>query len=382
MPAPAPHFSARGPGCRLNGTVGLPMHASRDPSFPRLASAKRTPPRTLAQRESELRTVIGTAAVAILTFDDEGAVHSFNIAAEHMFGYTLDEVIGRPVERLLIASDPDGGQRALPPLLEECDRSGGRLTCAAQARRKDGSTFPAELSLSKVVGFDLFTAVVRDIAHHHRVETLLADVALAEQERIGRDLHDTVGQTLAALALSADRAGRELECRRGAEVLAELATGIRGALSGVRAAARGLTRVATDARSLVNALQALAASVEIHHGIECQLAADAPEDLPEPVTEHLYRIASEAVSNAVHHAQPTRIQLRLAPDDGAWTLRIEDDGVGMPRRPVKGGIGHWIMRSRAAAIDADFHVGPGAAGGTVVTCRLRGAPWGAKHGVP
>jgi signal transduction histidine kinase len=207
---------------------------------------------------------------------------------------------------------------------------------------------------------------------HDRNQALMAEVAIAEQARIGRDLHDTVGQDLAALALSAERASREAECAPAAEALAQLADGIRGALSGVRAAARGLTRVADDARSLLDALGALAESVRERHGIECRLEADAPDSVSEQVADHLYRIASEAVANAVHHARPARITIRLAQDRGTWILRVSDDGIGITNSPAGGGVGTWIMQSRAAAIDADLAIEEGDSGGTTVTCRWNG----------
>ena len=209
-------------------------------------------------------------------------------------------------------------------------------------------------------------------------EALMAEVAIAEQARIGRDLHDTVGQDLAALALSAERASRQSECRPASEVLAQLAEGIRGALVGLRAAARGLTCGSYDSESLVMALNALAASVEAHHGIECRLDVRSLDAVSADVADHLYRIASEAVANAVHHAQPKSIHIRLAPQDGRLTLRVIDDGIGMPACRTESGIGTWIMRSRAAAIQAEFEIRAGESCGTVVTCRLKGT----GHGPP
>jgi signal transduction histidine kinase len=216
----------------------------------------------------------------------------------------------------------------------------------------------------------------RDGRSDQDYEALLAEVAIAEQARIGRDLHDTVGQELAALALSAERASRGAVCRPAAETLAELAAGIRSALAGLRAATHGLTRVADDAQSLVLALEALANSVREHRAIACRLETRAEEAIPDDVAEHLYRIASEAVANAVHHARPTCIDIQLTPEEGRLTLRVTDDGVGMPVRRTNGGIGTWIMRSRAAAIQAEFEIRGGEPCGTVVTCRLAGASHG------
>jgi len=316
--------------------------------------------------------IVETAADAIVTWDTNGIVRSFNPAAERLFGHAASEMIGRHAEGLFVAATRKDSAGLLSQFVHHAKERHGSTQEETLARRKDGSTVPIEVALSEMPEFDRFTAIVHVIPERRRYEALMADVAVAEQMRIGRDLHDTVGQDLAALALSAERASRRLECRPCAGLLEETASGIRNALAGVRAAARGMTRVAHDAPSLFVALEELAALTESNYRIRCRLELQSPGSVPDEVADHLYRIASEAVANAAHHARATRIYLSLAREDGSLTLRISDDGIGIPERPTRRGIGTWIMRSRAAAIEADLEIGKGASGGTVVTCRLNG----------
>src|SRR5262249_30020980 len=92
------------------------------------------------------------------------------------------------------------------------------------------------------------------------------------------------------------------------------------------------------------------------------------------IATHLFRIAQEAVTNAVRHAQAQHLTLRFARNpEGDIELSVSDDGNGMSmeeRRPGRG-VGLQIMKYRAQAIHADFEIQPGAGGGTVVACRLR-----------
>jgi PAS domain S-box-containing protein len=326
--------------------------------------------RALKESESRLRGIVETAADAILTFDGDGRIVSTNPAAERMFAYSATQLRGRRVTSLV--ARPERSERRAwnaPARRLPAEPSRG-VQNDALARRRDGTTFPVEFVVSDVGSPDLFTVIVRDISERHRYETLVAEVATAEQARIGRDLHDIVGQNLAAVALSAERASREVSCLPGSEKLAELAEAVRGALADVRAAARGLMSVADDAESLLLALQELTVVVEVRFGIECRLQTTAQDRIPAEVANHLYRIASEAVNNAVHHAEAGRIDLCLTSGDAELLMRVTDDGIGFSGEGEGKGIGTSIMRNRAAAIGAEFRIESPADGGTVVTCRV------------
>jgi len=212
--------------------------------------------------------------------------------------------------------------------------------------------------------------IAEDVTRARELEARAARIAERERERIGRDLHDTVGQELVGIALAAERAGRKLAEAGRAEsgTVQELAKGVRAALGGVRAAARGLAPMAESAEHLVLALEELAASVRSRHGIDCEFRCPDDVSLPEEETPtQLYRIASEAVANAARHGRPQRIAIRLAGDGDAFELAIEDDGCGLPDE-IGNGLGLWTMQERAASIGARLEIGPRPGGGTVVRC--------------
>jgi signal transduction histidine kinase len=99
------------------------------------------------------------------------------------------------------------------------------------------------------------------------------------------------------------------------------------------------------------------------------------------VAQHLYRIAQEALSNAVRHAKASRIRVVFRGTDSEFTLQVEDDGVGLPAASPAGGMGLRTMRYRAQILEGELTVAPAAGGGTRVTCRVprAGREPGAKH---
>jgi signal transduction histidine kinase len=118
------------------------------------------------------------------------------------------------------------------------------------------------------------------------------------------------------------------------------------------------------------ALESLAANASDQFKVQCRFVcevADTPDDIA--MATHLYRIAQEAISNAVRHGKATNVILTLT-EAGEWaTLRIEDDGTGFPESSPRGqGMGLRIMAHRAAILGGTFSIRPKASGGTVVEC--------------
>ena len=119
------------------------------------------------------------------------------------------------------------------------------------------------------------------------------------------------------------------------------------------------------------ALQELVNGVHLSDQLACRFECPEPVLIPDQMAAtHLYRIAQEAVQNAIRHAQPTVITIRLESDEPAITLSITDDGCGLPAQPPKRGLGLEIMNYRAHTLGAKLAVRHGAEGGTVVRCVL------------
>jgi signal transduction histidine kinase len=217
-------------------------------------------------------------------------------------------------------------------------------------------------------------ALTREIAEREHLQRALLAVSEREQRRIGRDLHDGLCQQLAATALTCqvlqeELAEKDLPEAVRAQKVVEL---IQESIYLSRQSARGLDPVAMDAAGLMMALEEYSANTTRLFRIACDFECESPVLIHDPeAAEHLFRIAQEAVRNAVVHAQPRHIRIGLETVETGLELRVEDDGVGIAKsRPSRTGMGLRIMAQRARLIGAAFAIEGSAAGGTVVTCLL------------
>ena len=137
--------------------------------------------------------------------------------------------------------------------------------------------------------------------------------------------------------------------------------------------ARGLYPVEMEAEGLMTAFRELADNITKGAKVFCAFECDAPVLIHDAAAaNHLYRIAQEAVRNALRHAKPKRIGISLSERDGRVKLTVEDDGIGLPETgPAGSGLGLRIMAHRAAVIGGTFAIEPAPTGGTLVTCSFR-----------
>jgi len=210
-----------------------------------------------------------------------------------------------------------------------------------------------------------------------RLERLVADAALDEQTRIGRELHDSVGQQLATLGLRADGIGKRLRARddREAESADRLALDAREALSALRTIVDGLVPSKLPETGVAPYFDRLCEEISLHYGIDCRLRGEA-EGIAPVVGSHLYFIVSEALRNAARHAQASSLEVVLDDRGDRVAVEVRDDGVGVDEGAMRvNGRGLVIMRHRAALIDGELEVAGHPEGGTVVRCEApKGQP--------
>jgi len=217
-------------------------------------------------------------------------------------------------------------------------------------------------------------ALRREMAERQRLEEEILKVSEREQRRIGHDLHDNLCQHLTATALAGQVLGERLaakalpEAADAAKVVGLVEQGINLA----RNLARGLYPVEMEAEGLMGAFQELSANITRSGRFRCVFECQKPVLIEDDATAtHLYRIAQEAVRNAMQHSKCKRIEITLSEDGGVVKLTVEDDGVGLPETTVPGGgLGTRIMAHRASMIGGSFSVEPAPTGGTIVTCSL------------
>ncbi|MFB3828564.1 MAG: sensor histidine kinase [Bryobacteraceae bacterium] len=222
-----------------------------------------------------------------------------------------------------------------------------------------------------------------EMAERRRLECEVAAIGEAERRRLGRELHDGVCQGLTAALLCCHALERKLS--RGGmlssadlEMLSSLLAEI---MDDTRKIALGLYALEPDGEALPTALQELAKRVRETAPVQCEVSADPDVRVSDPLTvQHLYRIAQEALSNAVRHAHASRIAVELRGTEDTLSLKVEDDGIGLPHEVPAGGMGLRNMAHRAQALEGELTVAPAAGGGTQITCRVPRPPSGSAAG--
>lgn len=216
---------------------------------------------------------------------------------------------------------------------------------------------------------------LRDLSHQRgRLLRRLFEVQEVERARLARDLHDEIGQNQTAilLGLRALLGATDLEkAREQARVIYDISS---RAIDATRRLARGLSPAILADFGIAQALAGLCEDLQAATDIEVSFHAES--GLPQLGAEGevaLFRMAQEALTNAVRHAQATRIEVELERSSDRTVLRVTDDGKGLraePRGDGAFGLGLAGMRERARLLGGTFRIGPGPGEGTVVEVEL------------
>lgn len=341
--------------------------------------------RVLAEEHAHLQAIFNSSLNANFTIDRQGFVESVNSAAEKLFGYRTEEMVGRSLERLMPSSlqghilrENWGSARPM--------KSG--LIFEVVAQRRNGEEFAVEVEVNQVASRGFFSVIVRNVSERKRLERDAAEATELEQSRIGQDLHDSVGQQLTALGMLTQDLLESLESgspatfgEDGSSTLPEhspsqlasrIQRGLQEALQEVRVISRGLNPVPVDSQGLMAALKGLADQLRDQSQVSCQFHCPRPVDIEDNLAAtHLFHIAQEALGNALRHAQARQIHIRLVQDELNTSLSIQDDGIGLPwSSHSTEGLGLRIMRSRAAVIGARLSIQRISPQGTEVFCKL------------
>jgi PAS domain S-box-containing protein len=367
------------------------------------------------------RGLLEAAPDAIVIVNRRGVIELINSQTERMFGYSRDELLGQRMEILVPENlrDSHVGLRKDYMAAPFARRIGKDRTLSA--RRKDGTEFPAEIGISPLLTANdmLIISSIRDvteqtraeevirklnselearvqertaalrkaneklhkeIAARHRLEKEILEISEREQQRIGRNLHDDLGQRLVGISYMSHLLAKALTAVASPEAgqAAKITGLLNNALALTRSLARGLHPVALKSGGLVAALGDLAERTSEIYRVNCRFAGPPGEpNLPDTAATHLYRIAQEAVTNAVNHGKATDIRIELVLQPERASLSVTDNGTGIPKlNPRRKGMGLRIMNYRADVINGSLVFAAPEGGGTVVTCcvPITGAP--------
>lgn len=338
----------------------------------------------LSRSTAILTAILGTMTEAVVVTNADGILKLGNPAAVALLGIQDVGTAG-----MLL---PDGTTVSLFSLLEgyrnaaeaiQAGLRGSEVVSADLGRRTlpgrkgpwltlSAHRVPLGNSAEEGVAF-----VLTDVSASKETERIVADAIEEEQQRIGQDLHDGLGQHLVCTAMATstlrDSLVRGIDV--GPESVREISTLVDEAITHVRDIARGLFPASLEHQGLAATLRGLADQVTRSTRIRCEV--EAPAVTVEPTTSvsfHLYRIAQEAVANAIRHNSPSHIIIRM--EEPSDQLRLSVISVGKPVIPSSSrrtGLGLAIMQHRARLIQGDLQIYTEPQGDTVVECTVGNA---------
>lgn len=213
-----------------------------------------------------------------------------------------------------------------------------------------------------------------DVTQRVEMERRIVGALEEQQQKIGRDLHDGVGQLLTGIRMLSQNLSDRLteEEHANSDTAGKISTFAVEAARHIRDIYRGLTPAQLYHEGLSATLSELAHNIDVLPDIKCEFVHEQGADVDDRETKlHLFRIAQEAVNNALKHASPAHIQIYLGFNNDDLILEVEDDGIGFDSDSGgRSSIGIDSMRYRAVSIGATLDIEGGENGGTVIRCRL------------
>lgn len=318
-----------------------------------------------SERGSILETLFETAAQGIFAVDADGTIRLANRMAEQMFGYEPGDLLNQPHEILLPEEIRVKHAADRQAYLAAPKRRFMGPRREFLARRKDGSWFPVEISLSYVnsrygvLGVSFITDITSRNQQEEELRTLRARVLAAQEDasrELARELHDDITQRLAFLSVEIGKAAT-LPDQPNALIrkLKSFQERIQELSEGVRQISHRLHPSVLDHLGLSAALEELciiteeAGSLTIHFD-----ARDVPEAVGTATASSLYRVCQECMSNILKHARAESVNVLLAAEGDTLRLVIDDDGVGFDPELARSGVGTYSMRERVRLLNGNL----------------------------
>lgn len=363
-------FIARGKA--LRDQKGQPIHMTGTISD--IDDRKRAETELLKSQQFN-QTVLDQTTALILVMDAKGCFTHVNEAVIDLLGYPLKSLLGRnPWEAGLL--DPDEVPRSMERF-QNLLRGKGNPPVVLRIHARTGKAFQVEIKSTPLRNpdgsVDRIIITGTDITERLRLEQEVIRVAEEEQANIGHNLHDGVGQTLTGLyslnqLLESQLQGAE---KQSAARIGEL---IQQAVAEVRRMSHGLSPLSVRHRGLTGGLKLLAETISTDFRVTTRCEIDPDISFHDSEFEtNLYRIAQEALNNALRHGRPKQLQITLRRISHTHAaLIVKDDGGGMKHRARahESGIGLRVMGYRAELIGAELKIDSTPRKGVTITCRF------------
>jgi PAS domain S-box-containing protein len=326
----------------------------------------------LREAEAKYRLISENATDAIYSFDMDRRVVYANPAVAELTGYTFEEMREKGFINWIHPDD----QEQMLKIWEElyAGKSYAEVEFRLVAKNGEvkwisGTWGPLYDEAGQQIGVQ---GRERNVTERKQMESELLEISSGERRRYGHELHDGLGQLLAGVALKTKALEENLAAEGSAQTqkAKALVVLVNDAIRETRYLAQGLDPVHVEANGLIPALEKLAAQSEELFQVECVFTCECERFAVNAQTGvAIYRIAQEAIHNALTHGRARRLELNLALDKSHLRLSIRDNGRGfVPEQTSETGMGLRIMRYRASSVGGRLTIESHPEKGTMVEC--------------
>ncbi|HKK44072.1 MAG TPA: PAS domain S-box protein [Balneolaceae bacterium] len=329
----------------------------------------------LKENERRYRMLFQATTDEILVFqlDDNMDPLPFievNDVACNILGYSREELLQKTLYDIAEADDGEIKRR-----INGVINFGATLHDSKHVTKK-GNIIPLEISARSFLyeGQQTIISIGRDIRARQKLEQEILNISERERQRIGRDMHDDLGQMLTGIGMIAQNLANRLKANRlpAADDVQEIADLVKEADEHARSLARGLVPVNVESNGLSSALQELAEKRSKMFNINIKYTSKQADEIKNSSSAvHLYRIAQEAINNAVKHGEATFIDVELSVLEDHVLLTVKDNGKGFSEaRQKSDGMGVRIMNFRANMIGGNLKINSEPGKGTEIICKI------------
>ncbi|MFP4268135.1 MAG: PAS domain S-box protein [Spirochaetaceae bacterium] len=326
------------------------------------------------QKHEELLSVtLKSMSDAAIGASLDGTIISWNRGAFLIFGYTEEEIIGENLSILTPSYYPNEIPEIMDRIVKNIEVEHYetiRINKKGDIIHVSVKVSPIRDVLDRITGISI---IARDITVRKKLERQILEISEKERMRIGKDLHDSLGQNLTGIELQL-KVFENMMIERGDMEAGKIISGItelvNQSIEQTRNLAKNLLTVTLQNQGLSVALKELASYVENIFKTKTYCKTELVEDIKDEVTAaQLYHIAQEALTNANRHSSGDFVQIRLTENESEYILKIQDNGNGQIRRDSNG-LGLKIMEFRSHMINGRLSVIGDEKSGSTVTCRV------------